>query len=277
MNVDFEYNGELASDYGLMICRINGSSDMETINVGAEINFNQTSIRNGSLFLTTDTAYDAPMETTFQVCKFDCNTSSLNYLTLDERRAITRWLNTKEPHIFRLIDDDDAYNYVIFEGMFNLREIALNGACIGFELTFKSNRPYALGESIIETITANTPNYEYHLFDDSDEVGYIYPKKMTVTLLSDTDVLEICNYAEDQINGRLTQIKNCVAGETITFTDMLTVSTSNTNHEITLQDDFNFCFFRIANSYTNKLNRVTVSSPCIIKIEYHPVVKGVGL
>lgn len=277
MNVDFEYNGELASDYGLMICEIGGVSDIETISVGAEINFNQTPIRNGNLFLTTDVSYDSPLETTFKVCKYNCRTGMIDALDIDERRAITRWLNSKEPHTFRLIDDDRTHDYVLFEGMFNLKEVLLSGSCIGYELTFKSNRPYALGESIIETITATTSNFEYHLFDDSDEIGYIYPSKMSITLPSNVKELNIYNYAEDPINGRLTQIKNCVSGETITFTDMLTISTSDKNHSSTIQNDFNFCFFRIANSYKDKLNRIVISDPCTIKIEYNPIVKGVGL
>lgn len=273
---NFKYDGKLASDFGLMICNIGGGGGDETISAGSDINFNQTPIRHGGLFLNTDTTYDSPMEATFQVCKFDCSDSSIQVLSLDEKRKIARWLQRKEPHMLELInnDNEDTSRYV-FEGMFNLSEIYNCGDCIGYELRFTSNRPYAISKTITKTIIATTPDFEYKFNDTSDEVGYLYPRKMTIIPAESGDI-SIRNYIENP-EGRLTQIRNCIAGETITFTDMLTISTDNPSHNKTLQDDFNFCFFRIANSYTNRTNRIIVSSPCTIKIEYNPIVKGVGL
>lgn len=44
-----------------------------------------------------------------------------------------------------------------------------------------------------------------------------------------------------------------------------------------LSNDFNFVFFRIANSYENNQNIISVNIPCEITIKYYPVAKGVGL
>ena len=46
--------------------------------------------------------------------------------------------------------------------------------------------------------------------------------------------------------------------------------------EIFHQNDFNWNWFRIYNTFRNNQNNLTISIPCIIKIKYSPIVK-VGL
>lgn len=50
-------------------------------------------------------------------------------------------------------------------------------------------------------------------------------------------------------------------------------STSNPEHKI--QNDFNYIFFRIANSYENRMNMLTFSLPVMAEITYSPYVKVV--
>lgn len=269
----FEYDGELASDYNLIACSIDGSSD-DTVSIGAELNFNQVPIRHGSYWATTDTTYDNALEAAFQVCKFDCETG-IQELTLEDERRITRWLNRKEPHVLKLINNNEIIEEYMFEGSFNLQLLYLGGIPVGYELHFISNRPFAIGQTVVETIEATTNDFVYELNDMSDEVGFIYPSKITIAMKS-SGTLDLINYNENTA-GRITQIKNCVDGEIITFDDVLTLSTDNTEHSKTIQDDFNYRFFRISNSYNNSLNRILVSLPCDIEIEYKPIVKGVGL
>ena len=52
------------------------------------------------------------------------------------------------------------------------------------------------------------------------------------------------------------------------------IQSSISSHNI--QNDFNWNFFRIANTYDNSRNDLTISLPCAIKVEYSPIVK-VGL
>lgn len=103
--------------------------------------------------------------------------------------------------------------------------------------------------------------------DISHEEGYIYPR-VEITVLEDGD-LNIHNAIED----RDTYIANCVAGEVITM-DYPVIQSSISSHDI--QNDFNWNFFRIANTYENSRNDLTISIPCSIKVEYSPIVK-VGL
>ena len=81
--------------------------------------------------------------------------------------------------------------------------------------------------------------------------------------------LNIYNAIED----RNTYIANCIAGEIITM-DYPIIKSTELSHSI--QNDFNWNFFRIANTYENSRNDLTISLPCSIKIKYSPIVK-VGL
>lgn len=103
--------------------------------------------------------------------------------------------------------------------------------------------------------------------DASYEEGYIYPYT-EITIVEDGD-LNIYNAIEN----RNTYIANCVAGEVITM-DYPVIKSSVSSHNI--QNDFNWNFFRIANTYGNSRNDLTISIPCVMKVRYSPIVK-VGL
>jgi hypothetical protein len=106
-----------------------------------------------------------------------------------------------------------------------------------------------------------------YINDTSYEEGYIYPYT-EITIVEDGD-LNIYNAIED----RNTYIANCVAGEVITM-DYPIIKSSVSSHNI--QNDFNWNFFRIANTYNNSRNDLTISIQCVMKVTYSPIVK-VGL
>lgn len=265
--IDFEYDGVLASSLGLIFCQLNGSTDMETIPVGCELNFNQAPIRHGSTWLTTNTSYDAVLETTFQICRYSCS-RGIEPLEVEDQREIARWLNQKEPKKFRPITENSTYDSVFFEGSFNLNKLEFNGNVIGYELHFISNAPFALGDTVkrVISLAANTPS---EIIDVSDEVGFIYPKLLTIKCLSAGDYV-----ITNKLENRDTKISGCKSGEILTFNDVLDYRSSTGR---SLSKSFNFKFFRISNTYSNRVNTIISNLPCEITIEYNPIVKGVGL
>lgn len=122
----------------------------------------------------------------------------------------------------------------------------------------KGNYYYVLKEEVENIASFN---------DSSYEEGYIYPYT-EITILEDGD-LNIHNVLEN----RNTYIANCSAGEVITM-DYPIIKTDNDSHKI--QNDFNWNFFRVANTFENSRNDLITSIPCSIKIKYSPIVK-VGL
>lgn len=273
---DIEFNGIKGADFGVMLCSFDGAGGLETVQAGAEINLNQISSIHGDKWFTTEVTYDAPLEKTFQICRTNCNEKS-PYFDLQECREITRWLTgPKTPRLLRILcDETGIYDQIVFEGQFSVYDVKFNDMVIGFELKFTSNKPYAMGLRTKKIIDATKENFEYSFYDYSDEVGYIYPEIMTIAIKEDCDVLSITN----SIENRTTEFYNCKAGEIITITDKLFISSSlsSSNPDRKIQNNFNYKFFRIANSLDDRLNKLTISSPCKIEFVYHPIVKGVGL
>ena len=262
---DFEYDGKNLSDFGYMICDFDKKSK-EVVSNGSKITFMTAKIYGGTKTEPTGIQYDTFLEGKFCICNNPCRESNMS-MTMDEVRLLSRWLNRKEDLKFKLLNDD--YMKVYFEGSFNIELVLYGGVVYGLELTFKSNRPYALAEEKTFYIKNKELNGEHLLYDLSDDVGHIYPK-MIIHVEQDGD-LKIINHVED--NGRLTLIKNCKAGEEIHM-DYPMIDTSDSTHAI--QNDFNWNFFRIANTFRNNINKIIVSLPCSIEIRYSPIVK-IGL
>ena len=49
------------------------------------------------------------------------------------------------------------------------------------------------------------------------------------------------------------------------------ISSSLDSHKV--QNDFNWAFFRLENTFRDKKNKITLSLPCTVKITYSPIVK----
>lgn len=303
---DFIYDGKKLSEFGMVLCNFGGSKGVETVSDGCNITFNTISTQNGSKNELTSVQYEECLETTFQICKHSCN-GGVQPITAAEHRELTKWLNRKSFLKLKILDDD--YYDLYFEASFNVSRIEIDGVLYGLELEAKTNRPFALKE--IKTFTMacsdgqevygwekrdgdlklgyvtsknvnaypsglHTDGYSYtsvgqvfrkSINDESYEEGYIYPY-MEIIINKDGD-LKIHN----SIENRETYIANCKAGEIITM-DYPIIKSSEESHKI--QNDFNWNFFRVANTYSKSRNDLTVFLPCTIKIKYSPIVK-VGL
>lgn len=106
--------------------------------------------------------------------------------------------------------------------------------------------------------------YKASLNDTSYEEGYIYPQ-MEITVKRDGNLT-----IHNSIENRETYIANCKSNEVITL-DYPVIRSSDSSHNI--QNDFNWAFFRVANTYDNSRNDLVISLPCSIKIKYSPIVK----
>ena len=264
--LDFEYDGYLLSDFGFMICSF-GDKGLETISNGSKISFNTTPIFNGSKSLLTQVSYDENIECNFAICKNPCVTASgdVEPITATEESQIMRWLNRKRFLKFRVLQD--GYEDIYFNGSFNIDKYVLDGNVYGFELAFTSDRPYAIYDSIVYNFTISTENGNYVINDISDEIGYIYAK-MKIKCLSSGNLI-----INNSIENRDTVIKNCTQNEIITL-DYPIIQSTLISHK--LQNDFNFNFVRIANTYENTLNKLTFSLPCEVQLSYNPI-KKVGV
>lgn len=266
---NFEYDGLRLSDFGFMLCSFDGSKT-DTVSNGSEIKFNTVSTMSGMKHELTSSSYEDCLTATFQICKNYCDYSNDEEISIEDMRDIMRWLNRKEFHKFKLIDYDGEYAGIYFEASFNISRIEINGRLYGFELEMFTNRPFGLREQIvvnIDTIGIDKITGLYDkkiMFSNSDEEGHIYPN-MEIVIGEDGD-LEIYNSMEN----RVMRIANCKKDEVITI-EYPMIKSSIDSHKI--RNDFNWVFFRIVTTFKNKLNEITTSLPCSIKMVYTPIVK----
>lgn len=259
---DFEYDGVLLSDLGYTICNF-GSNGLNTVSNGSQITFNTISTLNGAKHELSSSEYSNCLEASFQICKNPCESNS-DLLEIDnyDFRQLVKWLNRKEFHKLKFFED--GYLNIYFEGSFNISRVENDGKLVGLELNLITNRPFALSEPKKIVVKNFVNNGTKIILDSSDEEGFIYPD-MTITV-NQSGTLSIHNSIED----RTMEIKNCVVGEVIKINYPM-ISSSISSHKI--QDDFNWSFFRIANTYKNNQNKLTISIPCTIEIKYSPIVK----
>lgn len=257
---DFEYDGLTLNGFGYMICDFdNGGTN--TVSNGSQITLNTVKTLNGHNFDFTNSTYDDCIETTFQICKDVCS-GELTPITVDEIRTLSSWLNRKGFHKFKLLNEEFMNLYM--EASFNINLIKYDGLVYGLELNMITNKPYLLQEPYQIEINNTETDGKYIFVSQSDDEGYIYP--YTEITVHQAGTLQIINSQEN----RITQIKNCVVGEVITM-DYPIIKSSILEHKI--QNDFNWIFLRIANSYRNNINELTISLPCTIKMTYSPIVK----
>lgn len=261
---DFQYDGLNLSDWGYMICQFDGNGSIETINNGAEINFETVPVLNGSKHAFINSNYEECIEATFQICKSTCD-GTLEEIKIGEFRDMATWLNRREFHKFKILDKQCLDFY--YEGTFNVSKIELGGVILGLELKLTTNRPYAIHEEVVLNIASEHEGDTFTVIDVSDDEDFTYPVT-TVKCLAAGD-LTIHNDREN----RTTYVGGCSVGEIITM-DYPTIESSMDSQSI--QDRFNFVFPRIAGDFVTKENRLTFSMPCEVQMRYRPAVK-VGL
>ena len=290
---DFEFNNRRLSEFGMILCQFGGSNGVETITDGASISFTTVPTMNGSKHNLTSVSYEDCLEATWQICKHSCS-GGIQEITPIEHRNLTAWLVRKKFLKLKILDESNIDLY--HEAKIDVSRIEIDGKLYGFELTVKTNRPFALKADVdaypqhtvdendeIIYGTQDGDRYQYYslgkvykasLNDTSYEEGYIYPQmEITIGNIDDIPVNERNLTIHNSIENREMYIANVSTNEVIIL-DYPVIQSSDSSHNI--QNDFNWTFFRIANTYDNSRNDLVISLPCSIKIKYSPIVK-VGL
>ena len=265
---DFEYDGKLLSDFGMMVCSFSENNSANTTDAGSEISFNLVPVGYGKRFFVSGLQYKDCLSTAFQICKNpDYFDEDHMMITNVEFRALNRWLNRKKFlwfHSFDMCEPEKEKPW--FRASFTLKRIELGRGTVGVELKMVTDAPFGYGEEQEENISFITGSMTHSLLDHSDEPGDIYPFVRIVP--SQAGDITLSN----ALTGCSTTVKNCLSNEVITLSgDSMVVSTSNTNHD--LANDFNYDFFRIGNTIDERENRITASAPCTVQIKYRPILK----
>lgn len=285
--VDFTYDGYKLSDLGCMVGSVvTGNND--SVEIGSVIKLD-TAINHGSYISEIINAdYPDVYTVTFDIFKKPCD-SKRDVFEDKEITWFMRWLNRKDYHRFQPIYDNEKDFYRIFYmGTFTeCKLINIQGQVYGFTLTFTSNSPFGYldyqpttydVENRGDSFDIVNPYSKYgetltggilKIFDESEELGCVYPKEFKI-VLSQAGRLVIWNNFDK--TDRYTEVKNCVAGEILTFDCIHKVITSSEEHE-KLYNDFNYVFPRLNNEFFDRMNEFHITLNGQVTIDYNPIRK----
>lgn len=271
MMVDFEYNGELLSEHGC-VCGSVVSSTEDSQTLGNKLTLNTIQVRDKNLI--TSAKYEEVLTKTFDIIKNPCNMDDGYEFNEEEISALMLWLNRKEYFRFVPIYDDANYVDLCFWGTFTeINAVTIGGKVVGFTLTITTDSPYGYIDRREEQYSLDSEHTSFRIFNDSNELGYIYPEYMIITCLGDGDIYLSNNL--DELS-RKTVIKNCTTGEVLTIDCQHEIITSNKEHS-TLMNDFNYNFPRLVRNYGETYNIFSFRSDEIsgldIKIKFNPIRK----
>ena len=262
---DFVYDGIQLSSKGYTICSFESSSGVEVVDVGSNITFNRVKRDSGRIYSLVSSTYEECVTATFDICKCDSRYNDME-ISATQFRELMRWLNRREFLPFRIIDKNETSCW--YNASFNIDKLIIGGRVCGLRLTMETDRPFGFAEPRTHHLKFGNDGAEIFVTNFSGEIGYLYPKLEIECL--ETGDLTITN----KLEGCTTVIKNCTRGEVITLDgETQTITTTSTTHRV--NDDFNWEFFRLGNTMTDKKNPIKASAPCDITLTYTPIVKDV--
>lgn len=274
--LDFEYDGEKLSDYGMLICSFGGAND-GVLSSGADISFQQVRPSGSNTFHLYSSVYNDTFTATFQICKNPhvlCSQDNL-YLSAELLAALQRWLCRKEYHKFKILQE--GYEHIYWNAVFESKQYVISGKTAGLELILHTDAPFAYMDSLTLNYSCKLAdgNAAFDVYDLSDEIGFLRPD-LTIKILSHTNTPAVFQL-ENSMDTQITKINNCVHGETITINGrQQTITTDSASHKLTLAKDFNYFFPKIINTYQNNRNTFGVNLDCEIQLSYSPI-KKVGI
>lgn len=262
---DFEYADKRLSDFGCVTCYLDGKAGVSEVDIGCDITFQTMKNNHSSIHYKTSSSYDAVYTTTFQIMK-NPETKNMDelYMTHEEIRELTKWLNRREYRKFKVSD-------IHYYGSFNIKEKTINDQIVALILTFTGNAPYGFGDTIKLEFDLEEAS-SFCIYGDSDELGKVYP---TVTIIPKIDCTEHAYELENVTTGTKVILYNLKKDETIRLDgEHKMITSSDKGHtKTTLYNDFGYEWLDILVTDDSQDNVYTVNTPCYISIEYKPIRK----
>ena len=148
---DFLFDGQRASDFGLIICSFDG--DFETAS-GGEVEYNVVKAPNSDRFIFYGSQLNSVLTWNFSICKNPCSNEDLFFNQYEESRVL-KWL-LKTDGYKELQFDQDGYEDIIYYVYFNISPYQINGKTVGFNLVATSDCAYGFSNTIVKHAKINT-------------------------------------------------------------------------------------------------------------------------
>lgn len=270
----FYFNGKDSRDFDLKIGHVGSSSSNPTSSTSYENNY--AKMKNSNGFKLVSSVHNNPIALdNISVVRDGCN-NKYDY-SYDEMKDILDWLTSTKSGLLKIVLDDGSSEYLT--GMFyEITEKVLNGESIGYDLKFKADSPYVMGDTVtskftnMKIVNVDIPRHNY-----ADQ-NYLYPV-MDFTVQEAGDLYIYMSVAGVQNDDSTVLIKNCILGEIIHVDSLNEIITSSNNTDLYKRFNWVFPYFICDKSKlkSSTFNTVTFTKPVNGTIKYTPLMIGVGI
>lgn len=272
----FTYDNISSRVYNLVIGSFSGSDDgtQET----GKVDITTVKAPHSNTFLRANATYNNPIQMNFSIIKMNC--TDVNDIIFSQREIawILRWLGRKDYKELKF--EQEGWENIHYNAILKVDEHMIGGQCMGFDVTAVCDAPWGYDQRQHFIIDASeTGEKTVDIYDDSDEIGMLYPR-VVIQVLEAGDI-----HLYNALTKTETVIKNCVANEKITLENNIIISTEcepNDSDAVykydgrhpTLFNDFNYQWLPIANSFTAlnvrdaRVNPITVTGKCTVDVSY---------
>lgn len=230
---DFMFNGQRASDFGLIICSFDGDFSVAS---GGDIEFNVVKAPNRDRYTFYGAEFNNTLEWEFSIMKNTCykEYDQNPFFNYGEERMVSKWLlKTDGYHWFRFINDEDDEIY--YKVYINITPHQIMGKTVGFDLIVTADCAYGFTDKIKKRFQIDKDN-SYDLYIDTDISTYLLPKVKIIGagdffISNDSDILQ------NQETGKASEFKN--------VSDTIILDSDNDIVKGLEPNDFNWYFLRL--------------------------------
>lgn len=229
---DFVFDGQRASDYGLIFCLFDTEYQPAT---GGEAEFETVKPPNSDDFVFYGSQYNTPLEWTFSVMKNNCSGRADSFSTQEER-LIRKWLERRDGYYwFHFCKDDDDEDNILYKVQIKVASHIIGGKTVGFDLAVTSNSAFGYTELQKRNATISSSN-PLTLYIDTDTNAYILP------------YITIAGSGNFYISNDNDPVRNYSSGKAASFTGAsgtITMDSENLILDGLSLDKFNGYFLRL--------------------------------
>lgn len=263
MFINFTFNKVNNENYGVICTSLSMKSGVETVSDGSVTELNTAKSPLNNKWYVYDTEYSEPIQFKIQLINND-----FSDMTVDKRRAITKWLCLRNEYSWLSIDKE-GYEGINYNVIISNPNVIMYGRAIGMEFTVTCDSSFGYSDIIRKSFNITNANQTINIVSNSDEMDYIYPK-MQITMNS-TGNFSIVNNHDNLYK---LSLENLTINEVITLDNENCIINTSLPSHMNLMIDFNKHWLRLVNGE----NELMINGNCQIELEYREIRKvGVEL
>lgn len=172
---NFIFNGINSKNFDVYCCYFDGVSGLEVIADNSMTEFQTEKTPLGNRWYIYDFVYAEPIQFKIRIVNMD-----ESEMTVDKRRALTKWLCLRNQYSWFSIDKE-GYEDIYFNVIISNPSVISIGRIIGMEFTITCDSSFGYSGLIKKSYQITTPNQVVPIICNTDDYNCIYPK-MTITM-----------------------------------------------------------------------------------------------